>query len=92
MNRRRLLIAGAIALVLSIATDVYLVMTDHHATELPGSGLVGYWPVFAVFWFLVFVFGSKWIGGLGIQQREDYYDESSDSDDDPRGLGRHDAG
>jgi hypothetical protein len=73
--RRRCLWIGAIAAVASVIADYVLSIGDHHATPVPGSRLLGYWPVFAVFWFLVFVFGSKWFGKLGIQKREGYYGE-----------------
>lgn len=80
--RRRCLRLGLGAVVLSLIADAVLIRGDHHATPIWGSGMAGYWPVFAVFWFLVFVFASKWIGRLGIQKAEDYYgDQSRDGGD-----------
>jgi hypothetical protein len=64
-----------VALAVSLVADAVLIQGEQHATPLWGSGLAGYWPVFAVFWFLVFVFGSKWIGAIGVAKREDYYEE-----------------
>ena len=78
---RKLLGIGLAAATLAAGADVILILGDHHATPLWGSGLVGYWPAFAVFWFLVFVFGSKWIGKSGVQQREDYYSGKRRPDD-----------
>ncbi|MHC4091892.1 MAG: hypothetical protein ACYSVY_16775 [Planctomycetota bacterium] len=83
-SRRKLLLISAAAAVVAIAADVFLVLTEHHATPIWGSGLVAYWPVFAVFWFLVFVFGSKWIGKAGVQQREDYYETPGSGDAEER--------
>jgi hypothetical protein len=86
MNRRRKLVVALIAAALvAIAADVFLVLTEHHETPLPLSGLVGYWPVFAMFWFLIFVFGSKWIGKIGVQQREHYYEVRASDDENDRG-------
>ena len=65
--------------LITIVSDLILVLTERHATPLWGSSLVGFWAVFAVFWFLVFVFGSKWMGVLALQQREDFYREESTS-------------
>lgn len=75
MTRKRCLWLGLMFLVLSLIADAVLISGDQHATPIWGSGLAGYWPVFAVVWFLVFVFGSKWIGALGVAKREDYYEE-----------------
>ncbi len=80
MTRKLVRIALAAAIV-AAAADVLLILGDHHATPLWGSGLVGYWPAFAVLWFLVFVFASKWIGKAGVQQREDYYAGKGRPDD-----------
>jgi hypothetical protein len=71
--RRRCLGIGLAAGVVSLIADYILVLGNHHATPIWGSGAVGYWPFFAAFWFLVFVFGSKWIGKVSIQKRENYY-------------------
>lgn len=74
MTRRgKFVIVVLAAAAVSIVADIGLTIAEHHATSLWGSGLLGYWPVFAVFWFLIFVFGSKWFGEAGAQQREDYY-------------------
>jgi hypothetical protein len=80
--RRRCLGLGLGALVLSLIADAVLISGDHHATPIWGSGLAGYWPVFAVFWFLVFVYVSKWIGRLGVQQDEGYYPTDGQRGDD----------
>lgn len=88
MSRPKLLIALVVGAIVAAGADLLLVRSGHHATPLPASGLVGYWPFFAVFWFLVFVFASKWIGKAGIQQPEDYYESTSGEDE----RGDDDAG
>ena len=83
MTRNRRLVWAIIAAVLvTIVSDIILVLTGHHATPLWGSGIVGFWAVFAVLWFVVFVFFSKWIGTVAVQQREDYYSQESSSESD----------
>ena len=78
---RKLVIVALGAAAISIVADVFLTISEHHATPLWGSGLLGYWPVFAVFWFAIFVFGSKWLGTIGVQQGEDYYRGSGPDSD-----------
>ncbi len=80
MTRRRCLWLGLAALAVSFVADAALISGGRHATPIWGSGFAGYWPVFAVFWLLIFVFGSKWIGALGVAKREDYYEEEEEDD------------
>ena len=56
IQRRKLVWAIIASVLVTIVSDIILITSDHHATPLWGSGMVGFWAVFAACWFLIFVF------------------------------------
>lgn len=71
---KRLIIAFAVGLAVTIIADLLLKATGHFEAKVWGGGLVGYWAAFGLVWYLIIVVFSKFLGRFWLERREDYYD------------------
>ncbi len=73
-NRTGLLkLAGIAILVLLVVNDGLLVSKAHAHTSM--EQIPGFWSLFGLGSAVVLAIASKCLEGLGISQREDYYDK-----------------
>lgn len=68
----------AIAFVITTITDVLLWYFARPEAEIWGGNIIDYWAFFGMFWYLVIITVSKWIGRFIVQRPEDYYEKQED--------------
>jgi hypothetical protein len=59
-------------LILLIITDFFI---PRHEVHFFGDEIPGFWSLFGFIACVLIIVVSKWIGHLGLMQRENYYDE-----------------
>ena len=59
-------------LILLILVDFFI---PRHEVHFFGDEIPGFWSLFGLIACVLIIVGSKWIGHLGLMQRENYYDE-----------------
>ncbi len=64
-----------VVLVLLVIIDAIPALVDKDLAYTALDRIPGFWSVFGFFGCIFFIFFSKFLGRIGIWQREDYYDD-----------------